>query len=317
MKRWLTASAVHAAHAPTTAGPGRHAARTGPAAPNSTAVIELTTWLARLRLLHGVPFHYLVPDARMLPAESIRFFQVDPNWLTALLDGAFSVGRAASAGAADQPALRGTGPDAEADRGADLLARAVQHAPQIRAGHLGKLGLPLLRQARTEPVPPAMSGFLLRSGVVSGWPSLEILAQDAAGSALTILRLERLAEDVLLALFAGVVSSVVFREPAEALHFGVEPAAPGQSLRKKLRYLDGAGHKAGEPLPEAAVNVPLRNPALGVVDVAGLQTAVRTELLAHKALSPHAPYAAGHFALEMVQGVQRVEFTVKPAAPTL
>ncbi len=312
MKRWLTASAAHAAHAPD--GPVLRTARTGAAAPDSPAVTELTTWLARLRLLHGVPFHYLVPDARMLPVESLRFFQVDPNWLTALLDGAFSVGRAASAEPTAPRTLRGNGPAAEADRGADLLARATQYAPQVRANHLGPLGRPLLRQVRSAPVPPAMSGFLLRSGVVSGWPSLEVLAQDAAGEPLTILRLERLAEDVLLALFAGVVSSVVFREPAEALHFGVEPAAPGEPLRKGLRYLDGAGHAAGAPLPTATAAVPLRNVALGVVDVAGLQAAIRTELIACNALAPAAPYAAGHFALEMVQGVQRVKFTVQPAA---
>jgi hypothetical protein len=34
----------------------------------------VTTWFADLALLHGVPFSYLVPDERMLPLESIRFF---------------------------------------------------------------------------------------------------------------------------------------------------------------------------------------------------------------------------------------------------
>jgi len=29
-------------------------------------------WLARLCLLEGLPFEHLVPDARMLPAESMR-----------------------------------------------------------------------------------------------------------------------------------------------------------------------------------------------------------------------------------------------------
>ena len=39
------------------------------------------------------PFHYLVPDERILPAESIRLFQVDPIWIECLVDGAFSIGR--------------------------------------------------------------------------------------------------------------------------------------------------------------------------------------------------------------------------------
>ena len=58
---------------------------------------QVAMWLTRLHELHGVPFNYLVPDAEMLPAESIRFFQVDNNWIEALLDGAYSIGFAASA----------------------------------------------------------------------------------------------------------------------------------------------------------------------------------------------------------------------------
>ena len=54
----------------------------------------VTKWFADLALLHGIPFSYLVPDERMLPLESIRFFWVDWRWIECLLDGAFSVGRA-------------------------------------------------------------------------------------------------------------------------------------------------------------------------------------------------------------------------------
>ena len=35
---------------------------------------SVVDWLARLRLLCNVPFAYLVPDHRLLPTESIRFF---------------------------------------------------------------------------------------------------------------------------------------------------------------------------------------------------------------------------------------------------
>jgi hypothetical protein len=62
-----------------------------------TADLELPetvrSWFENLTLLEGVPFHYLVPDERMLPVESIRFFQVDPIWIECLVDGAFSIGR--------------------------------------------------------------------------------------------------------------------------------------------------------------------------------------------------------------------------------
>jgi hypothetical protein len=62
-----------------------------------TAELELPetvrSWFENLTLLEGVPFHYLVPDERMLPTESMRFFQVDPIWMECLVDGAFSIGR--------------------------------------------------------------------------------------------------------------------------------------------------------------------------------------------------------------------------------
>src|SRR5262249_28487489 len=35
---------------------------------------DIRQWLARLRLLEGVPFAYLVADSELLPLESIRFF---------------------------------------------------------------------------------------------------------------------------------------------------------------------------------------------------------------------------------------------------
>jgi hypothetical protein len=55
----------------------------------------VSAWFESLRKLEGVPFDYLVPDERMLPLESIRFFRVDNKWVGCLLDGAFSIGRVA------------------------------------------------------------------------------------------------------------------------------------------------------------------------------------------------------------------------------
>ena len=53
---------------------------------------DCTDWLARLFLLYGVPFDYLVSDAAMLPHHSIRFFTVDPVWMRYLIQGAVSIG---------------------------------------------------------------------------------------------------------------------------------------------------------------------------------------------------------------------------------
>jgi hypothetical protein len=50
-------------------------------------------WLLERSRLLGLPFDYLVADDRMLPPESLRFFQVDDLWVRCFFDGAFSLGR--------------------------------------------------------------------------------------------------------------------------------------------------------------------------------------------------------------------------------
>ncbi|WP_182880039.1 hypothetical protein [Microbispora sp. H10949] len=50
-------------------------------------------WLADLAKLTRVPFTYLIPDERLLPPESIRFVDVDAEWVRCLVDGAYSIGR--------------------------------------------------------------------------------------------------------------------------------------------------------------------------------------------------------------------------------
>ena len=64
-----------------------------PAAPEAEMPPYMESFLAHLRLLVGVPFAYLVPDARLLPPESIRFFYLDRSWTDRLVDGAVAVGK--------------------------------------------------------------------------------------------------------------------------------------------------------------------------------------------------------------------------------
>src|SRR5215475_2258874 len=56
----------------------------------------MESFLAHLRLLVGVPFEYLIPDPRLLPDESIRFFYLDRSWCDRLVDGAIAVGKIGS-----------------------------------------------------------------------------------------------------------------------------------------------------------------------------------------------------------------------------
>lgn len=47
--------------------------------------------------LEGIPYRYLIPDIELLPNESIRFFQLDNNWINAFVCGAFSIGHTVEA----------------------------------------------------------------------------------------------------------------------------------------------------------------------------------------------------------------------------
>lgn len=53
--------------------------------------VQITTLLRSWMLLIDLPFQYLIPDPRLIPDNSIRFFQIDEAWVKALLTGAFSV----------------------------------------------------------------------------------------------------------------------------------------------------------------------------------------------------------------------------------
>src|SRR6202046_1520579 len=61
--------------------------------PESEMPPYMELFLSHLRLLVGVPFDYLVPDERLLPDESIRFFYIDRSWTDRLVDGAVAVGK--------------------------------------------------------------------------------------------------------------------------------------------------------------------------------------------------------------------------------
>ncbi len=110
-----------------------------------------------------------------------------------------------------------------------------------------------------------VTGFLLRSAVLKGWPGMEITGyQDTAGtSEINKLRMERLSEEVLLCIFDGVVQRVSVHEPPEALHSGVEGVYPDYVT--SLRVIQGGGDPgsgidgATAKLLPAATSVPFRS----------------------------------------------------------
>lgn len=178
---------------------------------------DISKWLGRLRLLKGVPFNYLVPDERMLPPESIRFFYLDMNWIDSLLDGAFSIGRN----------LTRTEQSSTHNLDAAVTPKVNQHAragaASVRAEALG------LRAPNVSL--QVVSGFLLRSTVVSAYKGIGAnvyplggTPQDPKITLLDILRFEPLGpnSDTLICLVDGDAYRVDIHEAPEHLHYGID-----------------------------------------------------------------------------------------------
>ncbi|MEL6862765.1 MAG: hypothetical protein AAFP19_00030 [Bacteroidota bacterium] len=190
-------------------------------------------WLQNLALLYGVPFDNLVANSSLLPPESIRFFYLDDNWINSLLDGALSIGvqdsRDVSNQLAEQPVIK-------------LQARRDRQ--KVRYQILGSL--PPANLAAEQ----VAAGFLMRSEVVWGWPGLEVVGYDntaGTGTPIPLLRMDRLAPDVLLVLFQSPPQRINLSEPKEGLRFGV-----GGNEQIQIRYL---GADATQP-----AGVPAENP---------------------------------------------------------
>jgi hypothetical protein len=223
------------------------------------------SWFERLARLEGVPFRYLVPDERMLPPESMRFFQVDGHWMECLLDGAFSIGRVLPS----------------------------DHASDATHSE---------RQSKNRS-PRQISGFLLRSDVVAGWPGLlvdgyaELVPADSKQEkpVLPLLRKARLSQNVMIYLFEGLVQTVDIHMKPETLHFGVD-ADENQPLEFHKQLKDQEGRQAGRK-----ETLPWRDKNKGVLDIARLAVAIEQ---ARQATS----LCAGDFALEMIERVEKVRF---------
>ena len=237
---------------------------------------ELRRFLARLRLLHGVPFSYLVPDAELLPIGSIRFFYVDRAWTDALVQGVLSVGTISTADRAQLEAVYMRIRD-EVDEAERTIRRPRE-------------------EARLQGGAGTITGFLMRSRVVSGWPNLhvraysrDVLADNALTTAaesdpsrMKVLRMERLAPAVLLVLFDGIPAVVHIEEPRQGIQFGVrvDDDAPRGQRRAKVKVRNNS---TGNPVPPEttftstnSVDVPFRRNAPGVINIAELRRRLAT-----------------------------------------
>jgi hypothetical protein len=194
-------------------------------------------WLARLMLLYPVPFTALVADERLLPPESLRFCYLDPNWVTAAVDGALSIGLESSLHTFYADIIR------------DTVAQAATDAARMYRDVL--LGLPPATPPPAGTGPTA--GLLLRSALVAGWPNLSVRGVDAAGAPVPLLRMDRLGPSVLLCLFAGVPHQIELSEPQEGFAFGVDGGEA--NLRNLLPPPNPHGWQIGEAITGAVVPI--------------------------------------------------------------
>ena len=257
---------------------------------------ELRRFLARLRLLHDVPFSYLVPDADLLPIESIRFFYIDRAWTDALIQGVLSVGTITTA---DRAQLEAVYPHIRDD--VDETERTIRE-PNA--------------EPRLKGDGNTITGFLMRSRIVSGWPNLHVRAYsrddmpdneltdkaEADPDRLKVLRMERLAPAVLLVLIDGVPEIVHIEEPRQGIQFGVrlDPDAPPEQRAAKVKVRD---NNTGDPVPpeisftdDNSVDVPFRTGAPGVLNLKVLR-----ERLADLAPNSGGTLEPNEYALQMLR----------------
>ena len=163
------------------------------------------------------PFSYLVPDADLLPPESIRFFYLDRDWTDALVQGALSVGTITH----DRPRPARGGLPAHPRRG----RRDRAHDPPAR-----RRGAPRRRRRHDHRLPAALAGGVgLARRCTCARTARDVAAPTTRSpprpspipERMKLLRMERLAPAVLLVLFDGVPEVVHIEEPRQGIQFGV------------------------------------------------------------------------------------------------
>jgi hypothetical protein len=257
----------------------------------------LESFLAHLRLLVGVPMEYLVPDDRMLPPESIRFFYIDRSWTDRLVDGALAVGQIGSREQAHYQAHSET-----VSQTLDLSERMVRSLQR-------RVSFEIARSASRADARPAdvITGFILRSSAVNNWPHMDVRAYDSIvdehfksadasvlSHQLKTLRLERIAPAVLVALFEGEPQMVILEEPHHGVQFGVRQS--GQKLVVSLRDPFGQEVPANPP-PASPVSIPVTVPVRpGHNDVVRIN-ALRQALVDSRTTHPSAVDQTGSAAL--------------------
>ena len=271
--------------------------------PDGVVPATIVHALARLRLLEGVPFGYLVADAELLPPETIRFFYLDRNSTDALVQGALSVGTVNSADRAQLAELHAVVRN-EVDVAERLVRMKDSDAPKVDA------------KGRPIGAGGPISGFALRSRLVSGWPAMHVRAystdtlpddetvpdMDTNPDRIRLLRMERLAPAVLFVLFDGVPQVVHLEEPRSGIQFGVRlDAVADKTKQTAVLAVRDVQHPNDGPVMSGGkvrtVKVPFRFGSPGVINMKKLNKALLDIPEAHMGSSVD----SAEFAMQMLR----------------
>ncbi|MCW3055600.1 MAG: hypothetical protein JWN14_4770, partial [Chthonomonadales bacterium] len=249
-------------------------------------------WLGNLGLLYPVPFSHLVPDPRLLPVESIRFFYVDPDWIDALQAGACSI------------ALHNS---------ADVVAFSALH-PQLIQAVAEKTDRRCVR--RYDDAAPAdtgriqRTGMLIHSELVSSWPAL-VVAATLLGRPVNLSRNDCPSKSVRLCLFDGIPDTVSLAEPYQGLLFGVEDNGIAPRHVSGTAAQIGAQIQKVPPVPpvppngySAFLTLYCRSAVGGVIRIEKLAS----DLGDATGVKVGAGFGAGDFAIQMVQSPEQQSF---------
>jgi len=150
------------------------------------------------------------------------------------------------------------------------------------------------------------SGVIIRSELISGWPDLVVDAYPKQinnrdfvpqqSAALKRLRMDRLSPNVLFCLFedaSNVIQTVDIHQRPETLHFGLDRAVSGTKRFIKHLRNNRAEHEH-KTLDPVSIGKKTR-----IVDIADLAANMGEDV------------DAAQFALEMIEGVQKVRFVIE------
>jgi hypothetical protein len=203
-------------------------------------------WVMDRYFLANMPAHYLISDPSHLPSESLRFFYVDPAWVSAMVDGGLSLAN-------------------HLDRDDDRVRDAIKGAINTY------LTTPMPGLGYVPPVPTY--GFFVRSALVTKFPDLIVdlkprSEKPAGDGPPVILRHDVIGQDTLLGLLREYpaspdFTSLLLRQPPHQQYFsGAEDlGATGIIMQYQRVYTDD---KADDPNKDRGIPYKLTRDGVAV-----------------------------------------------------